>query len=124
MRQKFSVRARIRSFRYAFNGLRLLFVDEHNARIHAVATILVVAGAWWFDFSAAEWTAVLLAIGMVISAEAVNSAIERLCDRVSAEHDPMIGQAKDLAAGAVLILAIAAAVVGLVIFTPHIVALF
>lgn len=124
MRQKFSIRARIRSFRYAFNGLRLLFVDEHNARIHAVATILVVAGAWWFDFSTAEWTAVLLAIGMVISAEAVNSAIERLCDRVSAERDPMIGQAKDLAAGAVLILAIAAAVVGLVIFTPHIVALF
>lgn len=123
MRQKFSIRARIRSFRYAFNGLRLLFVGEHNARIHAVAAILVVAGAWWFDFSAAEWTAVLLAIGMVISAEAVNSSIERLCDRVSPEHDPMIGQAKDLAAGAVLILAIAATAVGLVIFVPHIAAL-
>lgn len=119
--EKFSVKKRIKSFSYAFAGLKVLFKEEHNARIHAVATLLVVAAGILFRITAREWIAVVLCIGMVISAEAVNSSIERCADFVKQERDDRKRDIKDLGAAAVLVCAIAAAVVGCIIFIPYLI---
>lgn len=118
--EKFSWRARGRSFKYAFRGIGMLVGGEHNARIHCVVALLVVIAGFVFGISALEWIAVTLCIGGVLMAECFNSAIEALCDKVSPEHDPLIGRAKDMAAGAVLLFVIAAIVVGLIVFIPKI----
>lgn len=119
--EKFSVKKRIKSFSYAFAGLKVLFKEEHNARIHSVATLLVVAAGILFRITAGEWIAVVLCIGMVISAEAVNSSIERCADFVKQERDDRKRDIKDLGAVAVLVCAIAAAVVGCIIFIPYLI---
>ncbi len=113
--------ARLRSFRYAFAGVRLLLREEHNARIHATITVLVVVAGIVLRVSPVEWGVLVICIGMVLAAEAFNSAIERICDYLTTEHDDRIRDIKDLAAGAVLLCAIAAAIVGLIVFVPHIV---
>lgn len=117
----FSIKDRLRSFRYAFKGLVALFAKEHNARIHAVAAVCAVAAGFIFDISNMEWIAVVIAIGMVMAAEAFNTAIEYLADFVSPGHNEYIGKAKDVAAGAVLILAVCAVVIAMVIFIPKII---
>ena len=117
--------ARLRSFLYAFAGLRLLLREEHNARIHATITVLVVVAGIVLRVSPVEWGVLVICIGMVLAAEAFNSAIERICDYLTTEHDDRIRDIKDLAAGAVLLCAIATAVVGVVIFLPYVlIALF
>ena len=121
---KFSTRARCRSFRYAFNGLRILFSREHNAWIHLAAAFCAVAAGWLLRVSRGEWIALAIVIGAVFAAEALNSAVESLCDRVCRESDPKIGEAKDLAAAGVLVAALAAAVTGALIFVPRIIELF
>ena len=121
--EKFSVRKRIKSFSYAFAGLRVLFREEHNARIHAVAAVLAVAMGFLFRISPMEWIAVAIVIGMVFAAEIINSSIERTADFVKAERDDRKRDIKDLGAAAVLVCAIAAAVVGIIIFIPKIIAL-
>ncbi len=113
----FTLRKRLRSFRYAGAGIRRL-LREDNARIHAAAAVVAVALGAWLGLSLTEWAAVVLCIGMVLAAEAVNSAIESLCDLVSPGYDEHIKHAKDLAAGAVLLLAAAAAAVGALVFLP------
>lgn len=121
--EKFSVRKRIKSFSYAFAGLKVLFREEHNARIHAVAAVLAVAMGFLFRISPMEWIAVVIVIGMVFAAEIINSSIERTADFVKAERDDRKRDIKDLGAAAVLVCAIAAAVVGIIIFLPKIIAL-
>lgn len=118
--KSFSLKARIRSFRYAFKGIACLFRDEHNARIHAVAAVAAITLAAILHISPAEWGVVCLCIGTVTAAEAMNSAVEALCDKVSPEFDPLIGKAKDFAAAAVLFTAIGALAAGLIIFLPRI----
>ena len=113
--------ARLRSFRYAFAGLRLLLREEHNARIHATITVLVVVAGIVLRVSPMEWGVLVICIGMVLAAEAFNSAIERVANYLTTERDDRIRDIKDLAAGAVLLCAIAAAIVGLIVFVPHIV---
>lgn len=120
----FTLRKRLRSFRFAFNGIRLLIVKEHNAWIHCFAAVCVLIAGFVLGLSRMEWIAVCFAIGMVLSAEAVNSSIEALADVVSPEYNEAIKKTKDLAAGAVLILAIVAAVVGLLIFVPKLMEVF
>lgn len=120
----FTLRKRLRSFRFAFNGIRLLIVKEHNAWIHCFAAVCVLIAGFVLGLSRMEWVAVCFAIGMVLSAEAVNSSIEALADVVSPEYNEAIKKTKDLAAGAVLILAIVAAVVGLLIFVPKLMEVF
>ncbi|MDL2222348.1 diacylglycerol kinase family protein [Parabacteroides sp. OttesenSCG-928-N08] len=120
----FSFRKRIKSFYYAFSGIKQLVVSEHNAWIHCIAALLVVLAGWWLRISSMEWVAVTIVIGAVMAAEAINSSIEVLCDLVSPDYHPAIKRVKDLAAGAVLLMAIAAAVVGLIIFVPKLIALF
>lgn len=117
----FTLRKRLRSFGYAFHGIRLLITQEANAWIHCFAAVCVVVAGFFFGISVSEWIAVIFAISMVLAAEAVNSAVEALADRVTQEYDEAIKRTKDLASGAVLILAIAAAIIGCIIFIPKIV---
>lgn len=114
----FTIRKRLVSFRYAFNGIRLLIQKEHNAWIHCFATIFVVSAGFIIGLSKLEWIAITIVIGSVFAAEAINSAIETLADLVSPEYNEAIKRTKDLAAGAVLFIAIAAAIVGFIIFYP------
>ncbi|WP_028317947.1 diacylglycerol kinase family protein [Desulfobulbus elongatus] len=115
----FSWRARLQSFRYALAGLRVLLGSQHNARIHAAATVAVVIAGTVCRLRSAEWALVLLAIGMVWALEAVNTAIELLADEVSPEERPRIGRAKDVAAFGVLAAALAAVAIGLLVFLPR-----
>ena len=112
------------SFQYAFSGMADMLLEESNARIHCVITVLVVIAGFLFRISAMEWIGVALSIGLVICAEAFNTAIERLADVVQPEQDSRIRDVKDLAAAAVLLCALAAAAVGLIVFVPKIIALF
>ena len=122
--EKFSFKKRIKSFKYAFDGLKVLFKEEHNSWIHATATICVIAAGFLFRISMFEWIAVIISIGMVLSAEIVNSSLERTADFIKAERDDRKRDIKDLGAAAVLVCAISAAIVGLIIFLPKIVSLF
>ena len=116
----FSVKRVLRSFKFAFRGMGVLFREEHNAWVHLVAAVLAVAAGIFFRISLLEWALVAFAIGLVFSAEVFNSALERVCDVVQPEQDKRIGDIKDLCAAAVLICAIAAAAIGRFIFLPKI----
>lgn len=122
--EKFSIAKRLKSFTYAFNGLRVLLQEEHNSRIHLFVTLCVFVAGVVLHISALEWVAVAFAVGIVFSAEIFNSAIEDLSDVVCPERDERIKKVKDLSAAAVLVSALTALIVGLVIFIPKIVALF
>lgn len=115
---------RLRSFGHAFRGLGILVRTEHNARIHAVAAILVVAAGALARISAVEWALVALAVVCVWATEAVNTSIEFLVDLVSPEIHPLAAKAKDVAAGAVLVAAMGALIVGVLVFGPHVLKLF
>lgn len=119
-KKDFTVKKRLQSFRYAWNGIKLLVCREPNARIHCFAAICVVLAGCFFHINREEWVAVMLAIGGVFAAEAINSSIETLADLVSPEYNEAVKHTKDLAAGAVLLIAIAAAITGCIIFIPYI----
>jgi diacylglycerol kinase (ATP) len=120
MKKNFSLSERLNSFRYAINGLRILFKEEHNARIHLLAAILAIFFGFYFGISAMEWIALIIVIGLVFILEAVNTALENLADVVSPGKNEKIGVVKDLGAGAVLVSALLAVVVGLIIFLPKV----
>lgn len=112
------------AFKAAFNGLFHLWFRERHGRFHFGATLLALTGGWLCGLSKTEWIAVLLCIGLVTGLEAMNSALEQALDRVHPEKHPAVGRAKDLAAGAVLIAALCAGVVGILIYGPHILLAF
>lgn len=118
----FSVGARARSFGHAFRGLAALLASQHNAWIHAAATVAVVAAGLWLDVSRTDWALLALAIAGVWVAEAANTALEWVCDATAPDHHPLIGRAKDAAAAAVLLAAAAAVVVGLLVLGPPLLA--
>ncbi len=107
------------SFRYAFRGLATLLASQPNARIHLLASVGVVAAGLVLGLAPLEWCAVVLAMAVVWSAEALNTALELLCDVASPEYHPLVEKAKDVAAAGVLLAAAGAAVVGLVVFLPR-----
>lgn len=117
-KEKFSLRKRARSFGYAFAGIQTLLRDEHNSRIHVFAMACVVVAGFLLDISAMEWCVVALCCGGVLMAEAMNSAVEALADLVSPDFHPLVKKAKDVGAAGVLMMAIAAATAGLIIFLP------
>lgn len=117
------VHTRIASFGYALKGITVFYKTQPNARIQFFAAILAIGLGWWLKISAVEWTLIMLCIAMVLAGELLNTAIEVLADAVDKNPNPQIGMAKDLAAGAVLVMAIGAAVVGVFIFIPKIIAL-
>jgi len=108
----------IHSFRYAFRGLADMLRTQPNARFHLAASVVVAGAGFWLEISRMEWIAVVVCMALVLALEAVNTALEYLTDLVSPEYHPLAGKAKDAAAGAVLVAAIAAAVVGGLIFLP------
>jgi len=107
-------------FVYAFKGVYFLMSSQRNVWVHIVATLLVVFGGFYYSVSAGEWHAIILSIGIVFAAEAFNTAIEELVNKVYPGYDKSAGRIKDLAAGAVLFTAIAAAIIGFIIFVPKI----
>lgn len=115
---------RIRAFAFAWAGIRNLWQKEKNTRVYLFFTAAVVIAGFLFRVSIIEWCILIMLIAAVWCAEALNSAVERNVDLVTAEKKPLAKEAKDLAAGAVLILAAASAVIGLIIFLPKFVALF
>jgi len=116
--QNFSIKKRIKSFIYAFSGLKILFKEEHNARIHFIATICVVVAGLLLNLLTYEWISVVFAIGFVITMEIINSAIENIADFVSPEKHEKIKRIKDLSAAGVLVSAITALIIGLIVFLP------
>ena len=118
MTEKLSLTKRIKSFKYALKGLRELFVGQHNAQIHLVAVVTVIIAGFALGISSDEWLIIILTMAMVVMAEALNTAIEYLADACVPEHHPLIEKAKDIAAAAVLICAMAAVVIAGIIFLP------
>ena len=116
MSKPFSIAARLRSFRHAAAGLLLLLRETHNARIHLLATLGVVALAVYLDVDRNDWALLALAIGLVWAAEAMNSALEYLANATIPERHPLVGKAKDVAAAGVLVSALVAVAVGLLVF--------
>ena len=113
---KIRANARVLSFRFAFRGIVGMLRTEFNARIHAVATLVVVGAGFACGFDHGDWIAVTLAITAVWCAEAFNTALEALCDVVTTDHHPQIERAKDVAAGAVLISSIGALAIAALTF--------
>jgi diacylglycerol kinase (ATP) len=118
-RDGFTILGRLRSFRFAFAGIGFMLRTQHNAWIHLAATATVVVGGIVLGISAADWRWLVVALVLVWVAEAMNTAFEHLCDVVSPQFHASVKISKDIAAGAVLITAIGAAVLGALIFLPY-----
>lgn len=108
------------SFKYAFNGIAKSFLIESKIRFHSLAAAVVIIAGFILDITYTEWALLVFAIGMVFTAEMINTGIEKIVDLVSPQKHPLAGLIKDLAAGAVLISAITAAIIGLLVFVPKI----
>jgi undecaprenol kinase len=107
----------IRSFKYASAGIKHAFKSEQNIRIHMIIVLVVFGLAFLLDASRWEWMILLLLVGGIISLELINTAIERTMDLVTnKEIHPLAKQAKDVAAGAVLIFAVISIIIGIIIF--------
>src|SRR3989440_3671248 len=117
--QTFQFTGRIRSVRHAIKGILRMIRCQHNAWVHAAATVVVLAAAFLLRISAADWCWIILAISIVWTAEALNTAFEFLADAASPAFHPLVREAKDVAAGAGLLTAIAAAAVGGIGFLPY-----
>jgi diacylglycerol kinase (ATP) len=115
---RFSLKSRLRSFRFALNGLRSLVKYEHNSRIHSIAAIAVIILGLLLKIDLTEWSLLVIVIGMVFITELLNSSLESFADSMKPEWNDMIGKAKDYSAAAVLIAAIISLVVGVIIFVP------
>jgi undecaprenol kinase len=108
-------------FKYAWNGIISVVRSERNFRIHLLATVLVIMAGLVMQLSQVEWLFIVVAIGSVLVTECVNSAIEKMLDYLNPEIHPKAKVVKDLSAGAVLLCAIMATVIGLIVFIPKIV---
>ncbi len=108
----------ITSFKHAFSGMWHVLRTQRNARIHLSIASVVVALGLWLGLSPTEWAIIALTIALVLAAEALNTVAETAVDLATAEYHPLAKTAKDAAAGAVLLMAIAAVVVGLLILGP------
>ena len=118
--ENFSIRKRLKSFKDAFRGLKILIKEEHNSRIHLFAAVGVLIAGFLFRVSAYEWIAIVFAIGLVITVEIINSCVENIADFVSPGRHDKIKKIKDLSAAGVLVSAITALIIGLIIFIPKI----
>lgn len=107
-----------RSFKFAAQGIASAVKREQNIRFHILAGLLVLLAAFFTGISYTEWLVVIGLIGGMIALEMVNSAIERVVDLASPDIHPLAKEAKDIAAGAVLVFAAASAIIGLLIFLP------
>ncbi len=111
------------SFKYAFRGFRIAFIEESNFQIQIAIAIIAVVLGLYFDIDTFEWLIVIGITGLVLTAELFNTALEELCDMLKPHHDPHVGKIKDLAASAVLTASSIALLIGAIIFIPKILAL-
>ena len=123
-KDSFSIVKRAKSFSHAGRGIVVFLKSTHNAWIHIVVFLVTIVAGIYFNIRQSEWLAVILVSGLVLTAEAFNTAIEIDIDLTSPEYHPYAKDTKDVAAGAVLITAITAVCVGLLIFGPKIISLF
>ena len=107
-----------RSFKFAAEGIKAALISEQNVRFHFLSAFIVVIAAFFTGLSYVEWLLIILSVGGMIALEMINSALERVVDLVTGEFHPLAKQAKDIAAGAVLVFAAASAIIGLLIFIP------
>jgi diacylglycerol kinase (ATP) len=114
------VKNRINGVRYALKGAFLLIRTESSIQVQLLIALLVTAAGFYFDISNTEWLIQSLAIGLVLGIEGLNTAVEKLSDYVQPEYDPKIGFIKDISAGAVMLVSIAASVAGIIIYAPKI----
>lgn len=121
--ERFTIRKRLRSFRFAFGGIKTMIKNEHNSRVHFVALVAVIIVGIVLKIELLEWVAISIVSGVVILTELLNSAIEKLADFVEPAWNEKIGSIKDYCAGAVLISALIAVIVGGLIFIPKIIEL-
>ena len=117
---KFSLKSRFGSFKFAFNGLRLLIKDEHNSRIHLLAAIIVVALGLLLKINLTEWSLIAIVIALVFVTELLNSSLEEMADLLEPGYNEKIKKAKDYSAAAVLISALISVIAGGLIFIPKI----
>ena len=113
------VESRWKSFGYAFAGLRFVIRNETNMRIHLLAAALAIALGISFDIGPEEWRWIFVAILIVLAAEVFNTAVEQACNALGTSYNRAVGHAKDAAAGAVLLSAVGALLIGLTVFVPH-----
>lgn len=118
----FSIKARLKSFTYAFAGLAFMLRTQHNAWLHLLATCAVIATGALLRVSGEDWRWLIIAMALVWVAEAMNTAFEHLCDVVSPDFHLSVKRAKDIAAGAVLVCACAAALLGAITLAPYLLA--
>jgi diacylglycerol kinase (ATP) len=117
------IKKRIDSFLWAFKGIGDAMKTQVHLRVHAVLAIMALSACYWFSVAPWVWVAVILCIGLVAGMEIMNTAVEYVVNLVSPEFHPLAGKAKDAAAGAVLVVALAALAVGLCIFGPKLISL-
>ncbi|MBS5980401.1 MAG: diacylglycerol kinase family protein [Dysgonomonas mossii] len=122
--EKFSLKKRSKSALYALNGLRVLFLEEHNSRIHIAIVIVVVTAGFLLKISNTEWLVICIVIALVFSLEIINSAIENICDYISPQWSEVIKKVKDLAAAAVFVSSVISVICGAIIFLPKLYNLF
>lgn len=122
--EKFSLKKRSKSALYALNGLRVLFLEEHNSRIHIAIVIVVVTAGFLLKISNTEWLVICILIALVFSLEIINSAIENICDYISPQWNGVIKKVKDLAAAAVFVSSVISVICGAIIFLPKLYNLF
>ena len=116
-------RKKVLNFRYALKGLEIAWREEFNFQVQIFFAIAAPLLGWYLNISTIEFLIVVLMIGLVLTAELFNTALEELCDKYKADPDPHIGKIKDLAAAAVLIASFVALIVGAIIFIPYLAAL-
>ena len=128
---KYDFKKQLRSFGYAAQAhhqrsvcIRCCIGKEQNLSFHLIATAVVVIAGFVLGITRMEWMIIILCIGVVIAAELFNTAIEKLVDLVSPQQHPVAGQVKDIAAGAVLVCAATAAIIGLIVFIPYLTRFF
>ena len=114
----------IHSFEYPIKGLKYAYRNEQNLAVDVGISILVIVASIIFKLSIVEWVVVVFTIGAVLSLELINTAIEAVVDLVTEEYHPLAKVAKDTSAAAVFVIAIVAAIVGLIIFLPKVISLF
>lgn len=124
MQKKTAIRKRLDSFGYAFKGIKDLLLTQRNAQIHLTVSVFVIIAAFYFSISKTEWIVCILLIGLVLATEALNTALEYLTDLVSPDYHELAGKSKDVAAAGVLLLAIAAAIIGIMIFWQPVMNMF
>lgn len=123
LKQTFSAKRQLNSFKYALKGIAYVFINESNMHIHLLAAVAVVAVGIFLDINNIEWCLVIICIGTVMAAEMINTAIELSIDLLHPDKHPIAGRVKDVAAGAVMLCAIVSVVVACFVFLPKVVLL-